>query len=1104
MVKRLRFLAVAFFVMLAAVVQAQVTTSSMSGRVTDAEGAVIGATVVATHVPSGTTYGTVTNLEGRYNLNGMRVGGPYSVEVTYIGYGKSVAENLTLQLGQNYVHNVELREEATTLGEVVVTAFRNPILNSDRTGASTNINSTTINRMPTVQRSITDFTRLTPQANGNGFAGRDGRYNNLQIDGANFNNAFGLSSNALPGGESQPISLDAIEEVSVNIAPYDVRQTGFTGAGVNAVTRSGTNRIEGSAYTYLRPKSFSGLNVGDSKLSAESRNESQIYGARIGAPIIKNKLFFFGNFEYENTLSSGNNWLAARSGVSGPNVTRVNAADLDAVSNHLKSEYDYDPGRYENYANNYAVENFKLLAKIDWNINDNHKMTLRFNTMKGTSDQGTNASSGPNPRSSTSRISSNSIAFENANYNFTNVVTSLTGELNSVLSQSLSNQFLATYSRIQDTRSTPGDIFPMVDIWKDGTNYMTFGTELFSYNNEVINDNVSITNNLVYLAGSHTITGGLNFETKSFANSYMRMGTSYYRYGSVESFLSGGAPDVFGITYAYEGKDSFARVKFATGGAYIQDKFAMSPRFNLTAGLRVDIPFFLDDPYDNPEVEKIELLDIDGNKTFYSTGKWPASKLLLSPRLGFNWDVNGDRSLQVRGGTGIFTGNIPFVWFTNMPTNSGMIQNTFEPVSSATLAKITSFNPDPLYWVKQLPGDFPPAPTAAPGSFAVVASDFKMPSIWRSSLGADLRIPELPLIVTADFIYSKDINAVYQFNANRKPATSQMAYGNDDRDLWASSNDAKYNAATGSIIPVLTNTDKGYSTTATIGLTLQETAGLSGSLFYTYFNAQDITGNPGSAANSAWSNNYSVNDPNEQLMGYSQFAVPHRIVGNLSYRIAYGRNLASTFSLFYSGSHQGRFAYTYSNDFNQDGVSMDLLYVPENISELTFADILNKDGSVVFTAAQQAEAFDAFVDAHKELKDARGGYVERNAGLMPWLNRWDFKFMQDFYINTGATRHNLQVTLDILNVGNLLNKDWGLLKQLNMGNDYAYGILKRQEVWNASKNRWDAVPVVNGIPTVQMNTVTENGKAILPTTPFRDRFSSSSTWSMQLGLRYIF
>ncbi|MDD2512605.1 MAG: carboxypeptidase regulatory-like domain-containing protein [Proteiniphilum sp.] len=1105
MVKRLRSLAVVFALVLATVVNAQVTTSSMSGRVTDAQGAVIGATVIATHVPSGTTYGTVTNLDGRYNFNGLRVGGPYRVEVSYIGYGTNRAENITLSLGENYVHNVMLAEETVALGEVVVTAFKSPILNSDRTGASTNINSTTLNRMPTVHRSITDFTRLTPQANGNSFAGRDGRYNNLQIDGANFNNAFGLSSNALPGGESQPVSLDAIEEVSVNIAPYDVRQTGFTGAGVNAVTRSGTNRIEGSAYMYLRPKSFSGLHVGDNKLSADGRNKSQVYGARIGAPIIENKLFFFGNFEYENVLGPGNNWLAARPGLSGPNVTRVAAEDLEKVAEHLKSKYEYDPGRYENYANNYAVKNFKVLAKIDWNINDHNRFTIRFNTMKGKSDQGTNASSGPNPRSSTSRISSNSIAFENANYRSENSVTSLTGELNSVINASLSNQFLATYSRIKDTRSTPGSIFPMVDIWKDGSNYMTFGTELFSYNNEVINNNVSVTNNLVYLAGNHTITGGVSFESKSFANSYMRMGTSYYRYGSVEAFMNGGTPDVFGITYLYEGKDNYARVKFATAGAYLQDKYAMTPRLNITAGLRIDVPFFLDEPYDNPEVEKIELLNSDGKQKYYSTGRWPKSKLLFSPRLGFNWDVNGDRSLQVRGGAGIFTGNIPFVWFTNMPTNSGMIQNTFEPVGSATLAKITSFNKDPMYWVKKLPGDFPPNPTAAPGSFAVVARDFKMPSVWRSSLGLDWKIPGTPLITTADFIYSKDINAIYQFNANRKPATAKMAYGKDDRDLWGSSGDAKYNGATGSIIPVLTNTDKGYSTTATVGVTLQETAGFSGSLFYTYFNAKDITGNPGSSANSAWSNNYSINDPNEQLMGYSQFAVPHRVVGNVSYRIAYARNFASTFSLFYNGANQGRFAYTYSNDFNQDGVSMDLLYVPENVSELKFADILNKEGEVIFTAAQQAAAFDSFVESHKVLKDARGGYVKRNAGLMPWLNRWDFKFMQDFYIHTGGKTHNFQMTLDILNVGNLLNKDWGLLKDLNLGNNYAYGILKREEVWNSKKNRWDPVPVVNGVPTVQMNTVrNEEGKTVLPTSPFRDRFSFGSTWSMQVGLRYIF
>lgn len=1115
MVKKI-YLFIVSALLLTAGLNAQVTTSSITGNVSDENGSLQGATVTVTHLPSGTVSRAFTQNQGSYLLQGLRPGGPYRVEVSYTGYFTEVINDISLVLGEPYRLNVTMKPgQGTNLEEVVVAGIsrRNSILNSDRTGASTNISNTTISRMPTIDRSISDFTRLTPQANGNSFAGRDGRMNNLQIDGANFNNGFGLSSNPLPGGSNQPVSLDAIQEVSVNIAPYDVRQTGFTGAGINAITRSGTNNIEGSVYTFLRPKSFSGLNVGDAKLPEAGRNQNRIIGARIGLPIIKNKLFFFGSFENENQLNSGNNWLAARAGVSGPNVTRVAAADLDAVANYLKTNYNYDPGAYEGYANNYENKNNKILARLDWNISDKNKFTLRFNTMTGTSDQETNATSGPNPRGNSNRISKNAMSFENANYKFKNIVTSLTGELNTAFSSAISNQFLVTYSKIQDTRSTPGATFPMVDIWNGGDNYISFGTELFSYNNEVINNNVSVTNNLTYLIGKHTLTGGLSFESKSFANSYMRMGTSYYRFNNLQTFLNGGKPDVFGVTYLFDGKDNFARVKFATAGGYLQDKIAITRNFNLTAGLRIDKPIFLNDPYHNPVIDTIALMNQAGERAFFSTASWPNSKLLFSPRLGFNWDAKGDRTLQVRGGTGIFTGNIPFVWFTNMPTNSGMIQNTFEPVTSPILAKITGFNPDPMHWVNTLASDFPKSPsTKAPGSFALVDKSFKMPSVWRTSLGADWKIPSTRLIITGDLIYSKDINGVYQYNANRVTSTGTLTgAGGDNRGFWANANAAKYNSITGTIIPVLSNPDeKGNSLSATIGVTLQETSGISGSLFYTHTNSRDITGNPGSAANSAWSNNYSINDPNEQLMGYSQFAVPNRIVGNLSYRIEYAKHFATTVSLFYNGSSQGRFAYTYSNDLNQDGVSMDLLYVPNKASDLKFVDNViknSKTGDIIktFTAAEQIAAFDAFIDANEGLKNARGKYVDRNVGLMPWYNRWDFKFLQDFFVKTGNRKHNLQLSLDILNVGNFLNKDWGVLKQLNLGNSYAYGVIKRAEYLDANLRTQTVAIDANGVPSLQMNAILDAaGNYVLPKTPYQNLFSPSSTWGMQLGIRYSF
>ncbi|HMY83139.1 MAG: TonB-dependent receptor [Saprospiraceae bacterium] len=1076
---------------------AQVTTSGMSGVVKDASGQLmIGASVILTHVPSGTVYGTVTLEDGRYSLLNLRVGGPYSLEVSSVGSETYRSSGIYLTLGDVLVNNVVLQESATVLEGVLITDNRNPVINGDRTGASTNIDRRMMERLPSISRSLTDFTRVTPQANGNSFAGRDGRMNNLQIDGANLNNAFGLSSDPLPGGGNQPISLDAIEEVQVNIAPYDVRQTGFTGAGINAVTKSGSNEVHGSVYAYIRPKSFTGLNVADYKLDESARTSSNIYGARVGGPIIKNKLLYFVSLEYENTETAGNNWLADNGSNTGqPNVTRVKEDDLKRVQDHLKTKYGYDPGAYQGYDNTYNNGNYKALARLDWNINDKHTFTARYSYMLGSNEQGTNGNSGPNPRSGNRRISDKSISFENANYSFKNTVSSVAAELNSRLSNKMSNQLILTYSRIQDTRSTPGKLFPFVDIG-DGTssdksfsNYISFGTELFSVNNDVINNNVIITDNLTYVLGKNTLTAGLSYQLMSFANSYQRMGSSYYRYNTVDDFLSDAPPIAYGVTYVFDGKDPFARVKFGLAGLYLQDRIALTDKFNLTLGVRADMALFHDDPVFNPSVDTLAFLSPSGKVANYTTAKWPKSVPLFSPRLGFNYDIMGDRTLQLRGGTGIFTGNIPFVWFTNMPTNAGVIQNTFEPVSSAVLAKIDHFEADPKYWPNTLASDFPKSPSnSIPGGLNLIDPDFKMPQVWRSNLGIDIKIPNTPLILSADGTYTKDINGVYQYNVNRNPATQKMSYSGDTRDYWASKGDAQYNKTKGlnANVPMLTNINEGKAITGTFELKVPYYHGLSASVFYNYTYAVDVTGNPGSAAGSAWSNNYSVNDPNEGLLGYSQFAVPNRVGANLSYKVEYGM-FATTFGLYYNGSNGGRYAWTYGNDINGDGVSLDLLYVPKNGNELTFAPL--KVGDRTFTPEEQAAAFDKFISSVPELDDARGGYVKRNSGLLPWANRFDVKIMEDisFGGKNGGRKHTIQLGLDIFNVANLFNSEWGVYQTLNGGSNFNYPLLK----------------VSQSSPSAPTFTMLAVGNE-LATTPFRNNNSVVSTWAMQFSARYIF
>ncbi len=1094
---------------------AQVTTSSMQGTVIDSNGdALPGANIVATHEPSGTRYGAVSNLDGRFTLSNMRIGGPYTVQVSFIGYQTQSYSGIVLRLGEPYGMMVTLSDDATELSEVVITGSKSAEFDSNRTGTSTNVSTEQLTNLPQINRSVTEFTRLTPQASGNSFAGRDARYNNFQVDGANFNNGFGLSSNALPGGSAQPISLDAIEEISVNIAPFDVTQSGFTGAGINAVTRSGTNTFQGSGYFFFKNQDLQGKKIEDNVLDPVDAG-SQNFGFRLGGPIIKNKLFFFVNAEKENltgaNASGANLWKSSADGVADAenNVTRVRTSDLEAVGAHLRNQWGYEPGRYQGYANEAEQSNTKFLARLDWNISDKHKLAVRYNQVVGTSMQVANGTSGAYPRTpnSAARVSQNAMTFENGNYGFENSVKSITAELNSSFSSKVSNQFLATYSRIQDVRTTPSDVlFPFVDIW-DGSSasvergegeqaYISFGTELFSYNNDVINDNYSFINNLTYVEGKHTFTAGAAFEIQKFGNSYTRNGTSYYRYASVEDFLTTGtanevAPIQFALTYPYEGQETYARVNFGLASLYFQDRMQATDRLSLTLGLRAELPLYLNELTANPSINELEFQAPDGSPKHYDSGAWPKSRLMVSPRFGFNWDASGDRSLVIRGGTGAFSGRVPFVWLTNMPTGAGVLQNTIEPGSYEQVAgwigNVTFQPQDIYYWMKNPPVGaedvFIKSPNAgAPSSFALVDDEFRMPMVWRSSLGADWVVPNTPFLLTTDLLYTRDINAVFQYGANRATSPNTMDYAGDNREVVLPGTSVAYNPALGANnAQVLTNTDlKGHSFSATAGVTLPNYRGLSGSVFYTYSAAKEVSANAGSSASSAWGASPNINNPNDQRLWISNYAIPHRVVANLSYRIEYGK-LATTVGMYYNGSHQGRYSYVYSNDYNGDGTNADLIYLPANSSELKFVDYV-QSGEVVFTAAEQREAFDKFVSANG-LDEYRGDYLPRNAFLQPWLSRVDIRVLQDIFTNIGQSKNTLQLSLDVVNFGNLLNKNWGIQQNLN-----------------GAQNLLTRSGSVSTAPNLLMNRVSN----ALPSTPFVNASGFSTTWSMQIGVRYIF
>lgn len=1085
-------------------VNAQVTTSNMSGIVKTSDGNnSTGATIKATHLPSGSVYTATANASGAFNLSNMRVGGPYQVEVTYGSEKPIIYEDVFLELGQPFALNPVFGEKTANIAEVVLTGANNR--NVNKTGAATNIGQKLIQDLPQSSRSITDFTRLTPQASGNSFAGRDARYNNLQIDGANFNNGFGLSGNLLPGGSAQPISLDAIQEISVNIAPFDVTQSGFTGAGINAITKSGTNKFHGSLYGYYNGKELNGWKINGEDIEKLS-GAKMTNGFTVGGPLIQNKLFFFVSGERETATGANatgaNLWKASQNGVSdvANNITRVKESDLIAVQNHLINRWGYNPGRYQGYANEAEQQGDKLLARLDWNISDKHKFAVRYNMLKGTSQQVANASSGPAPRSSWGRVSDRAMTFESGNYGFENNVQSVTAELNSTFNSSLSNKFLFTYSKIQDTRTSPSErLFPFVDIWDGsatGGNYISFGTELFSYLNDVVNDNFSFTNNLTYTVGRNNFTAGVAYEVQKFGNSYTRMGTGYYRYKSVEDFLTTGtpgevAPIMFGLTYPYANQDTYSRVNFGLASAYLQDKITLSDKFNVTVGLRAELPNYMNDLTANPSIDALTLLDKDGNPKNYSSGSWPKARVQLSPRLGFNFDVMGDRTLTLRGGTGIFTGRVPFVWLTNMPTNAGVLQNTVEPGSYAEVAPWIGnirFQPqDIYYYVNNVPAGagnvFINSPReGAPSSFALVDSDFKMPSVWRSSFGADFKIPNSVFTLTTDILYTKDVNSVFQYGANRKESTTRMTYGN--RVFYPNVASYQYNTQIGANnATVLTNSDtKGTAFSATFGAVMRTWKGLSGSAFYTYSEAKEISANAGSSASSAWQASPTVDSPNQQDLSISNFAIPHRVVANVSYTI---KN--TTLGVYYTGSHQGRFSYYYSNDVNGDGIANDLMYIP-NVGETTkFANITSGSGAsavTLFTAAQQQAAFDQFI-ADNGLEKYRGQILPRNEFLLPWLNRVDIRIAQSLFTDMVQKGDKVQITLDVLNFGNLINSEWGI-QDTNVSS-YGAAVLGRSGALSPD-------------PTF---TMLRDGAGLV-SSPYRAVNNRFTTWSAMLGFKYSF
>ena len=1048
MKQTIKCLIAAFAAMLMSVAAiAQVTTSALGGRVVDANGEpVIGAAVVATHEPSGTVYGVVTNNDGRYAINGMRAGGPYKVEISCLGYQTLAYTDVTLQLAETSALNGTLKEDSEMLGEAMVIAAPASKFSAQKMGSATNISSREIASIPTVSRSLTDVTRLSPYGgNGMSFAGADGRTANFTVDGANFNNNFGLSSN-LPGG-GNPISIDAIEEMQVVISPYDVRQTNFIGGGVNAITKSGTNTFKGSAYVYHRNENMRGNMVAGQEVSgARDKDRSTTYGFTLGGPIIKNKLFFFVNAEYSTIPTVVNRWRGTNTldadgnGVANPDayISRVPNSVLENVSNFVKEKYGYDTGSWTNYP---ATEsNMKLLARIDWNINDAHKLAVRYNY---TLNQGWNSTNGSSmdggSRSGFSRFSQYGMAYANSLYSMDNLVSTVSLDLNSRLSENLSNQFLATFSKLDDMRGTNSEDFPFIDIRNDDGGsvlpYIALGYELFTWNNGVHNTHISIKDDLTYYHGNHKITGGINYEYQMADNSYRRNGTGYYRYKSLEDFMTGAAPEVVCLTYGYDGEaNPAARVRFHKAGIYAQDEWSVNEQFKLTAGVRFDGLFF-----DNQDIMRNNAIYdltyvVDGQERHIDTGKWPSAAITVSPRVGFSWDVLGNNSLKVRGGTGLFSGRLPLVFFTNMPTNSGMVQYQAklngDGKNGGVKTDMSQFAGGILKREELLakllemgyPNTISPEDGTVPAEISAVDPKFKMPQVWKTSLAVDYNFPtSFPFSVSAEGIYNKTVNGVVLRDWSVKSTEGFARFnGVDNRPIYENyqQKDAKGNNLPSAY--VLENTSRGYGYSGTFTVKMSPVQGLNLMAAYTHTVSKELTGMPGSNASSVLNYIGTVYGPNDPGLHNSEYVTPDRVVASISHSDKSNNH----FSLIYE-AWRGGYNYTYmtANDMNGDGYNYDLIYIP------TDEQVANNEFR--FVSADDAQRFMDYVHADKYLSKNQGKYAEAYSVYSPWVHRVDFSYKHDFKIKAGNSMNTLQLCFDVKNVLNLFNSNWGVSKYMN-------------------------------------------------------------------------
>ena len=1033
------------------------TSASINGKVSAMDGEELpSASVMAVHIPTGTVYGTSTRMDGKYNLTGLKTGGPYKITVSFVGYHSQVKENVFLELAQNLMINFKLPESSVTLSELTVTAEKSAIMSQARTGSAQNVSEKSMQEIPTTSRDFQSFSKLSPLFSGSnlGAAGRSSKYNNIQIDGTQYNDLFGLGSTGTPGGQSgtTPISLDAISEFQVVIAPYDVRQSGFTGGGINAITRSGTNQYHGSVYGFGRNQNLSGQYTDYKSVKTKKMDEFKDYqfGIRAGGPIIEDKLFFFVNGEKTIYTYPQPN-LSLNNGFGGKTVAELQALGDQFVA--ALAAKGFTAGSY-NLAT-FEQPSSKLFVRFDYNLAENHKLTVRNNFVDAGSDKLYNY-----------RADSRLI-FDTQPYQMSNMTNSTVAQLNSTFGNTMSNELIVGYTTIRDKRKGKTADAPEVLIKELSKTFSMYaGPDRFSSANKLDQDIFEFSDNFSLFMGDHTFTFGTHNEFFSFSNLFARSAFGYYEYNSLADFAADKV-SYYQRVYSRFGNQRdpsavpAAEFSVSQFGFYAQDEWAILPTLKITAGIRVDIPTFPTTPAKNDSVPKYF--------PQYNTDKIPSGNMLWSPRVGFNWDVTGERTTQVRGGIGIFTGRIPYVWMSNNFGNTGMFTAEVNYGGSGTLP----FNPDPRS--QYISGDPGTGAAKFQSEIDVVDPNLKLPQVMRFNLGVDQELI-CGFIGTAEFLYSKSLNEMLYRKGNLKPSTSNIA---DGRPKYGGTD---YGNGNFWDIMELYNTSDGYQYNLMFQLQRNVARGVSINTAYTFGEAKDK--NSLSSSQAASQMNYSPidMDPNNPALTTSQWEVRHRVFASVSYSAEFFQNAPTTISLFYNGQSGNPFSFVVNGDLNNDGFrSNDLFYVPKDVNDILVGKITGGNFVAATATGTTAADLDAFIQNDDYLSKNRGKISQRNGAREKWQQYLDLRVTQDIPDLWGMG--NFQLSLDILNVANLLNTSWGKVETAGLG---TYNIVALQ------------------------GFVTNNGVANTPVYGFSKPANNSvysvsdiaSRWRMQLGVRY--